>query len=95
MADTVENLHLRMEEAAKALDFEEASRLRDQINLIRGGASADDAAHSDLSGLIRQQPGAMGLGTNHRRLAPPPDWKPPSKPDPMTRVSSRKRTKGA
>jgi len=78
-----------MEAAASALDFEEARRLRDRITLIRGGASAEDAAQADTSGLVRQQPGSMGLGTSRQRPVPPPDWKPPPKPDLMT--SGRKR----
>lgn len=82
MTDTIETLRERMEAAAEALDFEEAKRLRDRISLIRGGASADEA---DTSGLARQRPGAMGLGTSQQRVEPPAGWKPPPKPDPMTR----------
>jgi hypothetical protein len=78
-----------METAARNLDFEEARRLRDRINLMRGGASAAGAAHADTSGLIRQQPGSMGLGTSRQRPVPPPGWTPPPKPDLMT--SGRKR----
>lgn len=78
-----------MDAAVSALDFEEARRLRDLINLMRGGASAADAARADTSGLDRQQPGAMGLGTSRQRPVPPLGWKPPPKPDLMT--SGRKR----
>lgn len=80
-----------MEAAAKALDFEEARRCRDRINLIRGGASAVNAARADASGLTRQQPGAMGLGTNHQRKAPPKGWRAPAKPDPMTSGRGKRR----
>lgn len=91
VADTLETLQRKMEAAAAALDFEEAKRLRDRINLIRGGASAAEAESADLSGLVRQQPGAMGLGTSQQRVEPPPGWKPPRKPDPMTKGRNRRK----
>ena len=80
MTDIIENLRRRMDAAASALDFEEARRLRDRINLMRGEASAAEAAQADTSGLVRQQPGAMGLGTSRQRPVPPPGWKPPQSP---------------
>ena len=80
-----------MEAAAEALDFEQARRLRDRLALLRGGASAAEAAEAETVGLIRQQPGAMGLGTSQQRMTPPPGWKKPVKPDPMTKGRSRKR----
>lgn len=89
MTDTIEDLQRKMEAAASALNFEEARRIRDRINLMRGGASTAEAAQADASGLVRQQPGAMGLGTSRQRPVPPPGWKPPPKPDLMT--SGRKR----
>lgn len=85
------NIRARMEAAAVALDFEEAKRLRDQLNLIRGGAAPVEVAGIDTSGLTRQQPGSMGLGTSQQRVTPPPGWRPPPKPDPMTRKRSRPR----
>ena len=88
--DDLDQLQTRMEAAAAALDFEEARRLRDRIALIRGGASIDAAGTADTTGLKRQQPGAMGLGTSQQKLTPPPGWKPPSKPDPMTKGRSRR-----
>ena len=91
MAETIEQLRVRMEAAAEALDFEEAQRLRDRIALLRGGADPDEAAQADTAGLSRQQPGAMGLGTSQQSIAPPPGWKPPPKPDPMTSGRSRRR----
>ena len=90
MADTIESLYEKMDAAARALDFEEAKRLRDQINLVRGGATMDEAEQADPAGLIRQQPGAMGLGTSQQRMVPPPGWRPPAKPDPMTAGRSRR-----
>lgn len=89
MNKTVDDLQSEMEAAARALDFEEARRIRDRINLMRGGADADEAAEADTSGLVRQQPGAMGLGTSRQRPVPPPNWKPPPKPD--LKTSGRKR----
>jgi hypothetical protein len=91
VSDTLDVLIARMRAAADALDFEEAKRLRDQISLIRGGASQEGAHKADGSGLRRQQPGAMGLGTSQQRVAPPTGWKPPRKPDPMTNGRSRRR----
>ncbi|MGY4397209.1 hypothetical protein ACVWZA_002403 [Sphingomonas sp. UYAg733] len=85
------DLRRRMEAAAAALDFEEARRLRDQLNLLRGGASPDDVRDIDTSGIARQQPGAMGLGTSQQRMTPPPGWIPPKKPDPMTRSTGKRR----
>jgi len=84
MTDSIEDLQRRMEAAASALDFEAARRLRDRITLMRGGASAAEAEQADTSGLVRQKPGAMGLGTSRQRTSPPPGWKPPPKPNLMT-----------
>ena len=89
--DEIATLLARMERAAAALDFEEARRLRDRISLLRGGASTASAEAAQTDGLTRQQPGAMGLGTSQQRMTPPPGWKPPPRPDPMTRGRSRKR----
>ncbi|HEX8450411.1 MAG TPA: UvrB/UvrC motif-containing protein, partial [Allosphingosinicella sp.] len=47
MSDEIGDLHRRMEEAAAAMDFEEAKRLRDRIALIRGGASVEEARSAD------------------------------------------------
>ena len=84
MDETIASLQRKMEVAADALDFEEARRCRDRINLMRGGATASEAEQADLSGLTRQQSGKMGLGTSQQRMVPPPDWRPPPRPDPMT-----------
>ncbi|MDY7523009.1 excinuclease ABC subunit B [Sphingomonas sp. AAP5] len=89
--DEIERVRIEMEAAAEALDFEQARRLRDRLALLRGGASAEEAAEAETVGLIRQQPGAMGLGTSQQRMTPPPGWKKPVKPDPMTKGRSRKR----
>ena len=84
MEETVETLQKKMEDAARALDFEEAKRCRDRISLMRGGANATDAAKADFARLERQQPGSMGLGTGQPRMKPPQGWKRPRNPDPMT-----------
>lgn len=75
-------------EAAAAENFEEAGCLRDRISLLRGGATN---AEVDTAGLERQQAGRMGLGTSHQKLTPPPGWKPPARPDPMTRGRLRRK----
>lgn len=90
MTDRIDTLQAAMEAAAAALDFEEARRLRDRIALIRGGASAAEAAAADTAGLDRQQPGRMGLGSSQQRVTPPSGWTPPPKPDPMTRGRNRR-----
>ena len=90
MGKTIEDLQREMATAVEALDFEEAGRLRDRINLMRGGADFGEAAEADTSGLVRQQPGAMGLGTSRQRPVLPPGWKPPPKPDLMTSGKKRK-----
>ena len=79
----LEQLRLRMEAAAAAMDFEAAARLRDQISVLRGRGD-DNAIEPDTSRLERQHPGAMGLGTSEQKVVPPPGWKPPARPDPMT-----------
>jgi hypothetical protein len=90
MSETIDQLRHRMEAAAQALDFEEATRLRDRIALIRGGASPEQASEADTAGLARQRPGAMGLGSSRQRVAPPPGWVAPARPDPMTGGRSRR-----
>lgn len=90
MAKTIEDLKRQMDAAARALDFEQARRIRDRINLMRGGATSVEAAAADTAGLERQQPGNMGLGTSRQRPIPPPGWTPPPKPDPMTSGRRRK-----
>ena len=95
---TIADLTRRMEEAAAALDFETAQRLRDQIALLRVGGPGDadgegDGEENDIdpTGLVRQQPGSMGLGTSQQRMTPPEGWVKPQKPDPMTTHTSRRK----
>ncbi len=90
MTLTIDALQERMEAAARALDFEEASRCRDMIAMMRGGATLAEAEAADFAGLERQKPGAMGLGTSQQSVTPPTGWQRPSRPDPMTAGRSRR-----
>ena len=82
MSATIDDLRRQMAEAAAALDFEGAQRLRDAIAALEGG------------GLSVQQPGAMGLGTSQQRMEPPAGWVKPVKPDPMTKGRGKPRGRG-
>jgi hypothetical protein len=86
----IDKLRLAMERAAAAMNFEEASRLRDQISLLRLVGREAEVEDIDTSGLTRQQPGAMGLGTSQQRITPPVGWVRPKKPDPLTANRSRR-----
>jgi hypothetical protein len=78
----IEELTAEMAAAAAADDFERAAALRDEIATLKGqGDETGDIA-------VRQPPpGQMGLGTHVPVAAPPKGWRPPKKPDPMTRSS--------
>lgn len=84
MVETVEQLRLMMEAAAADEDYELAARLRDRLSIARG-LDAGEEVEADTSGLKRQQPGSMGIGTSRQRVTPPAGWKPPPKPDLMTK----------
>lgn len=88
----LDKLRLAMERAAAAMDFEEASRLRDRISVLRltDGEAEIEGVDIDTSGLTRQQPGAMGLGTSQQTMTPPDGWVRPKKPDPLTANRSRR-----
>jgi hypothetical protein len=74
----IETLTTEMQRAAEAEDFETAARLRNEIAALKGEAEG--------SPLVRQPPpGEMGLGTHIPVAARPRNWRPPHKPDPMTR----------
>ena len=51
---------------------------------MRGGASSDEVAAAELSGLKGQEPGAMGPETNKGLIEPPAGLNLPAKPDPLT-----------
>ena len=91
----LENLRRRMEAAVAALDFEEGARLRDQISLLLGNPDSTTHQDFDTSRLRRQTPGRMGLGTSEQAVSPPLGWKPPKRPDPMTKghKAARKRAR--
>ena len=88
---TIDQLRLEMEAAADAQDFVLAARLRDQISILRGQGGTIATPAIDPTGLTRQQPGKMGIGTSRQRVTPPPGWKPPPKPDLMTSGTTRPR----
>lgn len=73
-----------MQDAADRGDFELAARVRDRISILRGAGPDASKQDVDPTGLSRQQPGQMGLGTNRQEVSPPPGWVRPKKPDPMT-----------
>lgn len=83
-SDAAEALERAMIEAAARSDFEAAAALRNQLLVLRQ-AGGDAPGDGDYAGLKRQQPGAMGIGTQHPSPTRPTGWKPPRKPDPMTR----------
>lgn len=89
-ANRLQDLRREMEAAAARKDYEEAGRIRDRISLLRTAGKTQDDLEFDPTGLLRQQPGAMGLGTSQQRVTPPKGWKPPKKPDPMTLGRSRR-----
>lgn len=79
MATNRDRLEAEMKAAAAAGDYERAAKLRDALQ----------ALDSDPSEIHAQVPGAMGIGTQHPKPLPPPGWKRPKKPDPMTRGRKR------
>jgi hypothetical protein len=82
----IEALTAEMMRAAEAEDFEAAARLRNEIAALKGQGDSGSA-------LVRQPPpGEMGLGTHIPVSERPKNWRPPKRPDPMTRnVKPRKR----
>lgn len=74
--DQIAVLQDLMARAVADEDFEAAARLRDRIAAL-GPIEADTLFQ-------RQTPGRMGLGTDQQVYRPPPGWKPPKRPDPMT-----------
>lgn len=67
MTDILADLQRQMDEAAERLDYETASRLRDQISIVRGGGDGT----IDTAGLTRQQPGSMGIARASSALPRP------------------------
>ena len=87
---TIAELERAMLDAAARDDFEVAAALRNQLLVLRQAGGAGEAG-ADYVGLKRQQPGAMGIGTQHPVPARPVGWTAPKKPSPMTRNSGRRR----
>jgi hypothetical protein len=74
---TIVLLEKQMEAAVAREDFEEAARLRDKIAELRGEGG---------SSLVRKPPpDQIGMGTGDPVVERPRNWRPPRKPDPMTK----------
>ena len=81
-------LEKQMSQAAAAMDFEAAARLRNEIAHLRGEMPEIPKEDEDggFSTTVSQPPpGAMGLGTNVPVRQPPKGWVKPKKPDFMTK----------
>ena len=74
----------QMAAAADAMDFEEATRLRNEIARIKGEAPVAPG-DADTVTVGQPPPGAMGLGTQVPVRQPPKGWVKPKKPDLMTK----------
>lgn len=77
-------LNRQMQSAADAMDFEEATRLRNEIARLKGEAPMA-AGDEDTVTVGQPPPGAMGLGTQVPVREPPKGWVKPKKPDLMTK----------
>ncbi|UZK64797.1 UvrB/UvrC motif-containing protein [Sphingomonas sp. M1-B02] len=88
--EAIAELERAMHEAAERDDFEAAAALRNRLAVVRAGGGDPAADEGDFAGLKRQQPGAMGIGTQHPKPAPPAGWKKPVKPSPMTANTARR-----
>ncbi len=73
-----------MAAAADAMDFEEATLLRNEIARIKGEAPVGPG-DADTVTVSQPPPGAMGLGTQVPVRQPPKGWVKPKKPDLMTK----------
>ena len=74
----------QMQAAAEAMDFEEATRLRNEMARIKGEAPVSEG-DPDTVTVGQPPPGAMGLGTQVPVRQPPKGWVKPKKPDLMTK----------
>ena len=84
----LDELQRAMAKAAEALDFEQAARIKSEIDHLMG----QDAESGEGGPLAhRPPPGAMGLGTHVPVVSGPLGWKKPKKPDPMTAKVSRRK----
>jgi hypothetical protein len=79
-------LEKQMAQAAEAMDFEEAARLRNEIARLKGETPLAQDDEGTISVTVGQPPpGAMGLGTQVPVRQPPKGWVKPKKPDLMTK----------
>jgi hypothetical protein len=76
-------LEAEMTSAVESEDFERAAKLRDQIADLRGEGGPS---------LVRKPPDdQIGMGSGMPTVDKPKDWRPPKKPNPLTRnVKSRR-----
>lgn len=74
----------QMEEAAAAMDFEQATALRNEIARLKGEGPVQEG-DPDTVTVSQPPPGAMGLGTQVPVRQPPKGWVKPKKPDFMTK----------
>jgi len=79
-AARLESLWLATEAAAAERDFGKAANLRDRVNLSRAASPAAGPVELDHTGLDRQKPGAMGLGTSQQRMTQPSAGRRPASP---------------
>jgi UvrB/uvrC motif len=77
-------LEKQMQVAAEAMDFEEATRLRNEMARIKGEMPVTEG-DPDTVTVGQPPPGAMGLGTQVPVRQPPKGWVKPKKPDLMTK----------
>jgi hypothetical protein len=74
----------QMQAAAEDMDFELATRLRNEIARLKGEAPVAPG-DPDTVTVGQPPPGAMGLGTQVPVRQPPKGWVKPKKPDLMTK----------
>ena len=79
-------LNKQMAAAAEAMDFEQATALRDEIARLKGETPLPEGEDGTISVTVSQPPpGAMGLGTQVPVRQPPKGWVRPKKPDLLTK----------
>ncbi|WP_082531214.1 UvrB/UvrC motif-containing protein [Devosia sp. Root436] len=83
-------LQKQMEAAAAEMDFEKATRLRNEMARIKGEAPVQEG-DPDTVTVSQPPPGAMGLGTQVPVRQPPKGWVKPKKPDFMTKGGKGRR----
>ncbi len=84
--DRIAELGRLLARAVAADDFEEAARLGREIDRLAGL----DGGAGGGSSLTRGSPGRMGLGTDQPVVKRPAGWKPPPRPDLMTKTAPKR-----